>query len=74
LRGEFLRDLFGLTATEARLADCLLEGNGLQDAADTLKITWSTTRFHLKRIFAKTGTCRQTELMRLMWSLPGQIA
>lgn len=72
LRGDTLRDLYGLTATEARLADCLLEGRELRGAAETLSITWSTARFHLKRIFAKTGTCRQTELMRLMLSLPGR--
>jgi DNA-binding CsgD family transcriptional regulator len=71
-RGEILRGLYDLTATEARLADCLLEGKELRHAAEALSITWATARFHLKRIFAKTGTFRQTELMRLMLSLPGQ--
>lgn len=70
LRGEVLREVYKLTATEARLADCLLEGKDLREVAEHLSITWSTARFHLKRVFAKTGTCRQTELMRLMLLLP----
>jgi DNA-binding CsgD family transcriptional regulator len=35
-------------------------------------IALETARFHLKRVTAKTGTRLQTELMRLMLSLPGQ--
>jgi DNA-binding CsgD family transcriptional regulator len=35
-------------------------------------ITVETARFHLKRVMAKTGVRRQTELVRLMLSLPGQ--
>jgi DNA-binding CsgD family transcriptional regulator len=31
-----------------------------------------TIRFQLRRVLAKTGTCRQSELMMLMLSLPGQ--
>ncbi len=71
-RGELLREVYRLTATEARLADRLLEGKDLRDAAQHLSMTWSTARFHLKRVFAKTGTCRQSELMRLMLSLPSR--
>lgn len=69
-RGKLLIDLYRLTATESRLADCLLQGSDLRDAAEQLSITWATARFHLKRVFAKTGTRRQTELMRLMLALP----
>lgn len=69
-RGDLLRELYRLTATESRLADCLLQGNDLRDAAERLTITWATARFHLKRVFAKTGTRRQSELMRLMLTLP----
>jgi DNA-binding CsgD family transcriptional regulator len=72
LRGEILREVYDLTATEARLADCLLEGKDLREAAEQLSITWATARFHLKRVFAKTGARRQTELMRQMLSLPAR--
>jgi DNA-binding CsgD family transcriptional regulator len=54
------------------LADLLLKGLEVRGIADRLGITIETARFHLKRVLAKTGTRRQTELMRLMLSLPGQ--
>ena len=49
-----------------------MEGREVREAAELLSITLETCRFHLKRILAKTGTSRQTELLRLMLSLPGQ--
>lgn len=66
-----LRQLYGLSPTECRLADLLHEGLEVREAAGRLKTTLETARFHLKRVLAKTGTRRQTELMRLMLSLPG---
>jgi DNA-binding CsgD family transcriptional regulator len=71
-RAAFMRMLYGLTPTESRLADLLLEGLEVRGTADRLGITIETARFHLKRVLAKTGTRRQTELMRLMLSLPGE--
>jgi len=70
-RAAVLRALYGLTPTESRLADLLLQGLEVREAADQLRTTLETTRFQLKRVFAKTGTRRQSELMRLMLSLPG---
>jgi len=66
-----LGQMYGLTPTECRLADLLLQGFEVRDAAGKLRTTLETARFHVKRILAKTGTRRQTELMRLMLSLPG---
>jgi DNA-binding CsgD family transcriptional regulator len=71
-RAGVLRSLYRLTPTESRLADLLLQGLEVREAADQLRTTLETTRFHLKRVLAKTCTRRQTELMRLMLSLPGQ--
>jgi DNA-binding CsgD family transcriptional regulator len=65
-----MRQLYGVTPTEARLADLLLEGLEVRDIANRLTMTLETARFHLKRVLAKTGARRQTELMRLMLSLP----
>jgi DNA-binding CsgD family transcriptional regulator len=70
-RGAILQALYQLTAAESRLADALLQGLEVRDAAEALGITFETARFHLKRVFAKTGVGRQTELIRLMLSLPG---
>jgi DNA-binding CsgD family transcriptional regulator/PAS domain-containing protein len=64
--------LYALTPAEARLADMLLQGLELGEAASRMKITYETARFQLKRVLSKTGTHRQSELMRLMLSLPGQ--
>jgi DNA-binding CsgD family transcriptional regulator len=71
-RAGFIRTLYGLTPTESRLADLLLEGLELRGVAERLGLTIETARFHLKRVLTKTGVRRQTELMRLMLSLPGQ--
>jgi DNA-binding CsgD family transcriptional regulator len=70
-RAAVLKALYGLTPTESRLADLLLQGLDVRKTADQMRITLETARFNLKRILAKTGTCRQAELMRLMLSLPG---
>jgi DNA-binding CsgD family transcriptional regulator len=69
-RGAALRALYGLTPTEARIADRLLEGMDIRELGSQLGLTVETARFHVKRILSKTGTRRQTELMRMMLSLP----
>ncbi len=71
-RAALMCQLFSLTPTEARVADLLLQGLEMREAAERLRISLATARFHLKRVFAKTHTHRQAELMRLMLSLPGQ--
>lgn len=71
-RAAMLRALYRLSPTESRLADLLLHGHEVNDVSDKLKLTLETTRYHLKQVFAKTGTHRQSELIRLMLSLPGQ--
>ncbi len=61
-----LQELFGLTAAEAIFAAEISRGDGLQAVADRLAIAPSTARSHLTRIFEKTGTRRQAELVRLL--------
>jgi DNA-binding CsgD family transcriptional regulator len=63
---ERLRQLFHLTPAEARLAVLLAEGKALKEAAQSQGILISTARTHLQRIFQKTETKRQTELIRLI--------
>jgi DNA-binding CsgD family transcriptional regulator len=65
-----LRQLYGLSPTESRLTDLLQQGLEVREAALRLGTTLETARFHLKRVLAKAGSRRQTELMRLMLSLP----
>jgi len=70
-RSAVLRVLYGLTPAEGRVADALLRGMEIREAAGRLGITLETARLHVKRILAKTSTSRQAELVRLMVSLPG---
>ena len=65
-RMAWLQQRFGLTAAEAAFAGEIVAGAGIQAAADRLRISRSTGRTHLARIFEKTGTHRQAELVRLM--------
>src|SRR5262245_26510962 len=54
---------FGLTLAEARLALHLATGVTLRSAAAKLSISYETARSCLKKIFSKTGTRRQAELV-----------
>lgn len=71
-RAETMRQLYHLTPTEGRMADLLLGGLDVREAAERLRITLDTARFHLKRILSKTGARRQAQLIRLMM-LPGRV-
>lgn len=57
---------YGLTQAEARTALALLDGGGLSGVAERLSVRQSTVRTLLQRAFAKTGTHRQAELVRLI--------
>ena len=61
-----LRAVFGLTRTEALVAAEIFRGEGLPAAADALGIGVTTARTHLQRIFGKTGTRKQAELVRII--------
>jgi DNA-binding CsgD family transcriptional regulator len=65
-----LSRLYGLTRAEARLATALLAGQGLRQAAAELEISVNTAKTHLQRIFEKTGTHRQSELLRVLTAGP----
>lgn len=69
-----LKFTFGLTPAEVRLASRLMDGQGLSDAAQACSLSLATVRTHLKRIFAKTGTRHQSELVALLCTIkPGQL-
>jgi DNA-binding CsgD family transcriptional regulator/PAS domain-containing protein len=69
---DHLRDWFGLTPAEARLAATLAEGGSLEDFAATRGITPNAARFLLKGIFAKTETNRQPQLVARLQATPLQ--
>jgi DNA-binding CsgD family transcriptional regulator len=45
-----------------------MQGEALVRAADRLGISHNTARTHLQRIYRKTGTSHQGELIRLLLS------
>jgi DNA-binding CsgD family transcriptional regulator len=61
-----LRQLYGLTSTEARMANLLMEGKTLDECCDQLGIRRSTGRTHLQHLFEKVGVQRQSELVSLL--------
>jgi DNA-binding CsgD family transcriptional regulator len=65
---EALRADFGLTKAEARIAKLLADGHPLAEVGELLEITPNTARTHLKRIFSKTDTNRQSSLVKLILS------
>jgi DNA-binding CsgD family transcriptional regulator len=69
-RGGVLRSLYGLTPSEAKLADLLLTGETIASAAAKRGITEESARTQLKSVLRKTRTNRQAELIRLMLNIP----
>jgi DNA-binding CsgD family transcriptional regulator len=67
---DMLKDLFGLTSSEAILADCLADDKSLKEAAIILGRTVGTLRVQLQSIFEKTDTNRQASLIRLITAIP----
>lgn len=63
---QTLRDLYDLTAAEARTARRLLAGDGPVGIADQFGVGLGTVRTHLHRVFDKTGTASQADLVRLL--------
>ncbi|WP_067854778.1 helix-turn-helix transcriptional regulator [Nocardia shimofusensis] len=63
---EALRQLYGLTGAEARVAAVALRGKGLRAIAEDLAVSVNTARTHLQHVFDKSGTHRQAELVRLL--------
>lgn len=66
---DALRQLYDLTTAELRVLDLLILGLSPQEMASSLRLKLPTVRTHLKRIYAKTGTAGQTELITLITRL-----
>jgi DNA-binding CsgD family transcriptional regulator len=61
-----LEDLFSLTPAEAALCAALVKDGTLADAARRCGLTDGSARQYLKRVFAKTNTRGQVELVALI--------
>ncbi len=70
-REDLLMSLFGLTPAEARVAMLLVSGLEPKEISEKTETTQNTVRFQLKVIYRKTGVNRQSQLVRLLSTLPG---
>jgi len=68
LPGEAFAKVHGLTAGELRVLLAMAPGLSVKEAAQMLGISETTSKTHLQRIFSKTGTSKQSELIRLLMS------
>ncbi len=64
-----LRESFGLTPAETRLAARLKEGLTLKEASGELGVSINTVRNQLRAIFDKIGLSRQSDLIRALTQL-----
>lgn len=66
---RMITGLFDLTSTESRIAREIAIGTAVEDIAIKFTISRETVRSHLKRIFSKTGTAKQSQLAILLSGL-----
>ena len=64
-----LSEGYNLTPAETRTLEQITKGGTLLETALALDVSENTVKTHLQNIFSKTGTSRQTELMRLVAEL-----
>ena len=63
---EAIATEFQLTPAEVRVLFAVIELGNAPEVAAMLGVSQHTVKTHLKRLFAKTGTARQTELVKLV--------
>lgn len=65
---ESAAKLYGLTATQMRVAEEIAKGKDLNSIANTLKVSTNTVRTHVKRMFERVGVNSQKALMKRLLS------
>ena len=58
--------LYGLTTAERNVLEHIADSRTPQEAADHLGVSVNTVKTHLQKVFAKTHTARQADLVRLV--------
>jgi DNA-binding CsgD family transcriptional regulator len=71
---ESLARAFDLTPGELRVALATIRHDGVSDVAETLGLSEGTVRTHLHRIFAKTETRRQADIVKLVAGFASPLA
>ncbi len=65
-----IQELFDLTPAEADVGALLSLGNSLDEIATLRHVALSTVRSQLRTLLSKTGTARQSDLVRRLLTLP----
>jgi DNA-binding CsgD family transcriptional regulator len=73
-RRDLVRRVLELSEQESQLVCALAEGASLEDFAQSSGRSLEAVRSQLKRVFRKTGTSRQVELVRMVLSGPTAMA
>jgi DNA-binding CsgD family transcriptional regulator len=73
-RRDLVRRVLELSEQESQLVCALAEGASLEDFAQRSGRSLEAVRSQLKRVFRKTGTSRQVELVRMVLSGPTAMA
>jgi DNA-binding CsgD family transcriptional regulator len=63
---ESIAKLYRLTPGEMRVLSAVSDVGGVAEVADAIGISKATVKTHLQHLFGKTGTNRQTELVKLI--------
>ena len=63
---ELIVKLYKLTPSELRVLLAIVQVGSTAEVAETLGIAETTVKTHLHRLFAKTGSKRQSDLVRLV--------
>ena len=63
---DIIAKFYKLTPTELRVLFAIVQVGGVPDVAQSMGISPSTVKTHLRRLFAKTGTDRQADLVKLV--------
>jgi len=61
-----LREIYGLTPAEARVAKLLVAGLRIEDVGTRLRITTATVRTHVRRLFDKIDVRSRADLVRVI--------
>jgi DNA-binding CsgD family transcriptional regulator len=71
---EAIARQYSLTSTELRVLFAIVEIGGAPEVADALGVSIQTIKTHLHHLYAKTGSARQADLVKLVLAFSNPLA
>ncbi len=71
---EIIANSYKLTTAELRVLFTIVEAGGVSETAEALGVAETTVKTHLHRIFVKTGTKRQADLVKIVAGFSSPLA